>query len=39
MSQALAVKYRQKTWNDITEQAEIKTILEQQLRTNSIKNS
>ena len=38
-NQTLAVKYRPKDWNDLTEQEYIKTILENQIETNSIKNA
>ena len=37
--QTLAVKYRPKTWEDLTEQEYIKTILQNQIDTNSIKNA
>lgn len=37
--QTLAVKYRPKTWNDVTEQDAIKIILRQQLATNTIKHA
>lgn len=37
--QTLAVKYRPKTWEDVTEQEEIKLILQQQLNTNEVKNA
>jgi len=37
--QTLAVKYRPKDWKDLTEQEYIKTILENQIETNSIKNA
>ena len=37
--QTLAVKYRPKEWNDLTEQEYIKVILENQIATNSIKNA
>lgn len=37
--QTLAVKYRPKSWEDLTEQEYIKTILENQIETNSIKNA
>lgn len=36
---SLAVKYRPKTWNDVTEQEYIKIILENQIETNTIKNA
>lgn len=34
--QSLAIKYRPKTWSDVTEQEEIKIILQQQLSNNEI---
>ena len=34
--QSLAIKYRPKTWDDVSEQTEIKTILKQQLSNNEI---
>ena len=34
--QSLAVKYRPKTWDDVSEQEEIKIILQQQLSNNEI---
>ena len=37
--QTLAVKYRPQSWEDLTEQSYIKTILENQIETNSIKNA
>lgn len=37
--QTLAVKYRPKTWDDVTEQAEIKLILQQQIKDHSVKNA
>ena len=37
--QSLAVKYRPTTFEDVTEQASIKTILEQQLKSGQIKHS
>ena len=37
--QPLAVKYRPKNFSDITEQDNIKVILQQQLETNTIKNT
>lgn len=37
--QTLAVKYRPKSWEDLTEQEYIKTILENQIETDSIKNA
>lgn len=36
--QSLAVKYRPKVWDDVIEQDTIKTILKQQLESNTIKN-
>ena len=36
---SLAVKYRPKSWNDLTEQEYIKIILNNQIETNSIKNA
>lgn len=36
---ALAIKYRPHTWDDVVEQDEIKTILQNQLSTNDIRNS
>lgn len=38
-NQTSAVKYRPKSWEDLTEQEYIKTILENQIVTNSIKNA
>lgn len=38
-NQSLAVKYRPKTFDDVTEQSYIKEILENQIRTNTIKNA
>lgn len=37
--QSLAVRYRPTKWDDLTEQESIKTILSQQLATNTIKNA
>lgn len=37
-TQSLAVKYRPKTWDDVTEQKEIKIILQQQLADNEVKH-
>lgn len=37
--QTLAVKYRPRTFEDVTEQYYIKSILENQIKTNSIKNA
>lgn len=36
---ALAIKYRPKSWDDVVEQDNIKIILQQQLATNTFKNS
>ena len=36
---SLAVKYRPKNWEDMTEQEYIKIILENQIKTNTIKNA
>ena len=36
---SLAVKYRPKTWDDVTEQDNIKIILQQQLATGTVKNA
>lgn len=38
MAQALAIKYRPKTFNEVTEQAGVKTILEQQLKSGEIQH-
>lgn len=38
MSEALALKYRPKTWDDVTEQEAVKTILENQINTDTIKH-
>lgn len=38
MSEALALKYRPKSWDDVTEQEAVKTILENQINTNTIKH-
>lgn len=38
-NQTLAIKYRPKTWDDVTEQSYIKEILENQIETNTIKNA
>lgn len=38
MAQALAIKYRPKTFDDVTEQENIKVILQQQLKSNSIQH-
>lgn len=37
--QTLAVKYRPKTFEDVTEQSYIKSILENQIKSNEIKNA
>lgn len=37
--EALAVKYRPKTWDDVCEQGPVKVILQQQLETNSIQHA
>lgn len=37
MAQALALKYRPKSFNDLTEQSSIVTILQNQINTNSVK--
>lgn len=39
MSQALALKYRPKSFDDLTEQSAIKTILENQIKTHTVKNA
>lgn len=39
MAEALATRYRPKTWEDVTEQGVIVTILKQQLETNTVKNA
>ena len=38
-SKALAIKYRPKIWNDVTEQEYVKVILQNQIDTNTIKNA
>lgn len=38
-SKALAIKYRPKTWNDVTEQNSTKIILQQQLESGEVKNA
>ena len=38
-AQTLAVKYRPKTFDDVTEQGYIKDILRNQIKTNDIKNA
>lgn len=37
--QSLSVKWRPKDWDSLVEQEYIKTILENQIETNSIKNA
>ena len=37
--ETLAIKYRPKTWEDVTEQTNITTILKNQINTNTIKNA
>ena len=37
--QSLAIKYRPQTFDDVTEQGEIKTILKNQLKTGEVKNA
>lgn len=39
MSEALAVKYRPKTWDDVVEQSATKVILQNQLDKGEIKNA
>ena len=39
MSEALATKYRPKTWDDVTEQGSVKIILQNQLETGEHKNA
>lgn len=39
MSVSLAVKYRPQTWDDVTEQKEIRTILTNQLNNKKVKNA
>lgn len=39
MSKALAIKYRPKTWEDVTEQNSTKIILQQQLQSGEVKNA
>lgn len=39
MAQALAVKYRPQTWDDVVEQSNIKIILQNQLENDEIKNA
>ena len=38
-TKALAIKYRPKTWNDVTEQSSTKIILQQQLESGEVKNA
>ena len=38
-TKALAIKYRPKTWNDVTEQNSTKIILQQQLDSGEVKNA
>lgn len=38
-TKALAIKYRPKTWNDVTEQNSTKIILQQQLEAGEVKNA
>lgn len=38
-NKTLAIKYRPKDWNDLSEQQYIKTILENQIETHTIKNA
>lgn len=38
-TKALAIKYRPKTWDDVTEQSSTKIILQQQLESGEIKNA
>lgn len=38
-AKTLAIKYRPKTWDDVTEQDSIKIILQQQLESGEIKNA
>ena len=38
MAEALAIKYRPKTWDDVTEQSAVRTILQNQIETNTIKH-
>ena len=39
MSKALAIKYRPKCWEDVTEQSSTKLILQQQLDSGEVKNA
>ena len=38
-TKALAIKYRPKTWDDVTEQSSTKIILQQQLKSGEVKNA
>lgn len=38
MAQALAIKYRPKTWDDVTEQGAVRAILQNQIETDTIKH-
>ena len=38
MAKALAIKYRPKTWDDVTEQTSVRVILQEQIRTNTVKH-
>ena len=38
-TKALAIKYRPKTWDDVTEQSSTKIILQQQLESGEVKNA
>ena len=38
-TKALAIKYRPKTWEDVTEQSSTKIILQQQLESGEVKNA
>lgn len=38
-TKALAIKYRPKTWDDVTEQSSTKIILQQQLSSGEVKNA
>lgn len=38
-AKTLAIKYRPKIWEDVTEQESIQIILQEQLKTNTIKNA
>ena len=38
-TKALAIKYRPKTWDDVTEQSSTKIILQQQLQSGEVKNA